>query len=401
MKKPVSLVLMLLFGAIVAFPQESEININKEEVVIEKIKKDLYRNYIAVTGTVEPVQTMYLVSLENDAVVEEILLAAGSTIRKGDIIVKLSNQELLLQISEYEAQLEKLFNELKKGRLLLEQQSLSSRNRILELQSQILQQEKVFRKNEELYNERLISQEEYEYSKKQYDLLLEQLVLHKKMMRNDSLIQLIQLESFEKSIIRMKDNIERLHKRVESLHYRSPVSGELTNLDLEIGQILEKGQKFGQVTIPDSYKLRVDIDEYFISDVLNGLSGECNFSGKRYNVIISKIYPEVSAGRFTVDMEFSDEVPEKIRVGQTCRIRLELGNPRDAILLPRGGYYASTGGHWVYVVDPDGKFAEKREIRLGSQNPRYYEVLEGLKPGDMVIISDYEAFGNADKLIFK
>jgi HlyD family secretion protein len=203
------------------------------------------------------------------------------------------------------------------------------------------------------------------------------------------------------SVNRMQRNLEIVNDRLASLNFKAPVSGELASLDLEIGQVLTRGERIGQINILDSYKLRVEIDEYFISRVQRGLSGECDFSGRLFEGIITKIYPEVTAGKFYADMVFKDTIPSTIRIGQTSRIKLELGAPKTAILIPRGGFYQSTGGQWVYVVDESGDFAYKRSISLGAQNPRYYEVLEGLKPGEKVVVSNYDNFGDADKLILK
>lgn len=395
------IVFLALLYFIIFGDKSSKLNVEKDKVTIEEITEDLYKNYIAVTGAVEPIQTIYLSSMEGGSRVEEIVIEEGNFVKKGDIIVTLSNTSLILEISNYEAQVSRISNELRQARLLMEQQTLNSKSRLLELQTNILQQKRAFHNNKILFEGNHISEEEFKISQEQYELSLQQLELLKENLKQDSVFRSVQVESLESSVRRMQQNLKIVTRRLEGLNYRAPVSGELANLNLEVGQVISMGLRFGQINILDSYKLRVEIDEYFISNVSKGLSGDCDFSGNSYKGFITKVYPEVTNGRFAVDMEFVDSVPDRIRIGQTSRIRLELGRPKTAILIPRGGYYQSTGGQWVYVVDPSGDFAEKRSITLGSQNPRYYEVLEGLKPGEKVVVSSYDNFGDVDKLIFK
>jgi len=395
------IVFLALLYFIIFGDKSSKLNVEKDKVTIEEITEDLYKNYIAVTGAVEPIQTIYLSSMEGGSRVEEIVIEEGNFVKEGDIIVTLSNTSLILEISNYEAQVSRISNELRQARLLMEQQTLNSRSRLLELQTNILQQKRAFNNNRILYEGNHISEEDFKISKEQYELSLQQLELLKENLKQDSVFRSVQVEALESSVRRMQQNLEIVTRRLEGLNYRAPVSGELANLNLEVGQVISMGLRFGQINILDSYKLRVEIDEYFISNVSKGLYGDCDFSGTSFKGVITKVYPEVTNGRFAVDMEFVDSFPDRIRIGQTSRIRLELGRPKTAILIPRGGYYQSTGGQWVYVVDPSGDFAEKRSITLGSQNPRYYEVLEGLNPGEKVVVSSYDNFGDVDKLIFK
>lgn len=396
-----SILFLSLISYIIFGDKSSKLNVEKDKVTIEEIKEDLYKNYIAVTGAVEPIQTIYLSSMEGGSRVEEIVIEEGNFVKKGDVIVKLSNTSLILEISNYEAQVSRISNELRQARLLMEQQTLNSKRQLLELQTNILQQKRAYHNNRILFEGSHVSKEEFEISKEQYELSLQQLELLEQNLAQDSVFRSVQIESLESSVRRMQENLEIVTRRLDGLNYRAPVTGELANLNLEVGQVINMGLRFGQVNILDSYKLRVEIDEYFISNVSRGLYGDCDFSGTSFTGIITKVYPEVTNGRFAVDMEFVDTIPERIRIGQTSRIRLELGRPKTAILIPRGGYYQSTGGQWVYVVDPSGDFAEKRNITLGSQNPRYYEVLDGLEPGEQVVVSSYDNFGDVDKLIFK
>jgi HlyD family secretion protein len=395
------IIFLLILFQIFFGDRSTKLNVDINKVTIDEVSEGPFLNYIGETGEVEPIQTIYLDATEGGSRVEEIIIEEGNMVNEGDIIVKLSNTSLILEISNYEALVSRTSNELRQARLLMEQQTLNSRSQLLDLQYRILQQERTYDYNKVLYKDDHISREEYEYSKEQYELSLEKLGLLRENLRQDSVFRSVQVDALEKSVERMQDNLELVNRRLESLNYRAPVSGELASLDLEVGQVISRGQRIGQINILDSYKLRVDIDEYFIAKVSKGLTAACDFAGTDYNMIIRKIYPEVVNGRFSVDMEFIDEVPEQIKIGQTSRIKLELGKPKNAVLIPRGGYFQSTGGQWVYVVDPSGFFAEKRKISLGSQNPRFYEVLSGIQPGEKVVVSSYDNFGDVDKLMFK
>ncbi|MBA7530938.1 hypothetical protein ES705_23149 [subsurface metagenome] len=395
------IILLLILYQIIFGDRSTKLNVDINKVTIDEVSKGPFLNYIAQTGTVEPIQTIYLDATEGGSRVEEIMIEEGNMVKEGDIIVKLSNTSLILEISNYEALVSRTSNELRQARLLMEQQTLNSKSQLLDLQYRILQQERQYDYNKVLVKDNHISIEEFEFSREQYELSLEKLELLRENLKQDSVFRNVQVGALEKSVRRMQDNLKLVNKRLESLNYMAPVSGELASLDLEVGQVISRGQRIGQINILDSYKLRVDIDEYFIAKVSKGLTAACDFAGTSYSCIIRKIYPEVTNGRFSVDMEFVDEVPAQIRIGQTSRIKLELGKPKITVRIPRGGYFQSTGGQWVYVVDPSGSFAEKRKISLGSQNPRFYEVLDGIQPGEKVVTSSYDNFGDVDKLIFK
>ncbi len=385
----------LLFG-----DKSSKLNVETDKISIALVEDSFFKNYISVTGTVEPITTIFLDATEGGRV-EEIMAEEGNMVEEGELLVKLSNTSLILEISNYEALVSRTSNELRQAQLLMDQQTLNSRSQILDVEYDIIKRKRDFDNNKILLKGNHISQEEYDISKERLELSLKKLHLLKQNLKKDSIFRSVQVGALEKSVDRMQDNLVLVNEKLEGLNFGAPVSGELASLDLEIGQVLSRGQRIGQINILDSYKLRLEIDEYYISKVSKGLIGECDFSGRFYKGRIAKIYPEVKAGNFYSDMVFVDSVPLRIKIGQTSRIKLELGTPKTAILIPRGGFYQSTGGQWVYIIDPSGKFAEKRKISLGAQNPRYYEVLEGLKPGEKVIVSSYDNFGDADKLILK
>lgn len=391
---------LFVFYSIFYGDESSKLNVDIEKLSIEQVTFDIFQDYIAVQGTVEPIRTIYLDAVEGGRV-EEVLREEGSMLKKGDPIIRLSNDNLVLDISNSEAQITRAINESRNARLSMQQQLLSSGIKIVELRKRAAQDKRDFRNKELLFAEQHISEEEFRRSKEDYNTTLELLNLYLQSYHNDSIYQAAYHSSQEESLERMSRNLKLTMKRLENLTINAPVGGELTSLKPEVGEVINYGTRVGTINILDSYKLKVQIDEHYIARIQRGLEGECEFSGQRYNAKIAKIYPEVSGGRFTVDMVFTDSIPGQIRIGQTSRIRLQLGESNPALLLSRGGFYQSTGGQWVYVIDPSGEFAVKRQITLGRQNPRHYEVLEGLTEGEKVIVSGYENFGTADKLLIR
>ncbi len=394
------LILLLVLWQMVFGDKSSKLNVEKDKITIGEILAGKYQDYISVNGTVEPIKTVYLDAVESGRV-EEILIEEGTMVKKGDVILKLSNYNLLLQISGNEADVSRAVNDLKTARINLENQNIQTRSNILQLHYLLKKLERQYNNNQKLIAQNLISKEEFEYSREQYEETSMQLELQKQKFTRDSIYTKTRIQSDEESIERMQMNLNLTRRRMEDLYIKAPVDGELATLNPEVGEVINYGTRVGTINILDSYKMRVMIDEHYITRISRGLPGDFDFAGRKNTLRIFKVYPEVQNGTFAVDMEFTSEIPEQIRIGQTARIHLELGESEDALLLPKGGFYQSTGGQWVYVVDPSGDFAEKRKIRLGRQNPRYYEILEGLKPGEKVIISDYENFGNVDKLILK
>jgi HlyD family secretion protein len=395
-----SVVVLLILYSLIFGDRSSKLNVEVEKISIAKIKKDVFQDYIAVIGTVEPIQTIYLDAIEGGRV-EEILLDEGSMLTKGDVIMRLSNVNLILDITYNEAQVARAINELRTARLLMVQQQMNSESQIIETERLLKLQERAYKNNKVLFEDQHISKEEYDQSKEQYDATVKKLALLMEIQYQDSVFRSIQVESLEASVTSLTKNLEIIKQRLENLNIKAPVNGELATLNPEIGEVITYGTRIGTINILDSYKLRVEIDEHYIARVSRGLTGECDFAGRGYPGKIIKIYPEVQGGRFYVDMIFTGDLPGAIRIGQTSRIKLELGESKQAILIPRGGFYQSTGGQWVYVIDESGEFAYKKDISIGRQNPRYYEVLAGLTPGEQVIISSYDTFGDVDKLILK
>ncbi|NLI23475.1 MAG: efflux RND transporter periplasmic adaptor subunit [Bacteroidales bacterium] len=393
------LVLLVIYSMFFG-DKSSRLNIETDKITIATVERDIFQDYIAVIGTVEPIQTIYLDAIEGGRV-EEILRDEGSKLRKGDVIIRLSNHNLLLEISNHEAEVARAVNELRQARLLMVQQQLINQSSIIDTRKVLKQQERTFRNNEKLFETNSISREELEKSKEEYQASLEKMNLLLENQKQDSMFRAIQVASLESSVSRMEKNLVLIRARLDNLDIKAPVDGELATLNPEVGEVINYGTRIGTINILDSYKLKAEIDEHYIDRVKKGLKGACDFSGKDYTAHIEKIFPEVKNGRFFVDMIFDDSVPSQIRIGQTSRIKLELGESQPAVLLPRGGFYQSTGGQWVYVILPEQHVAVKRAIRIGRQNPRFYEIIEGLEPGEKVIVSGYDNFGNADKLILK
>jgi HlyD family secretion protein len=397
----VATILILVLVAKIRFgDKSSKLDVEEEKFTIGTVIHDKYQDFISVNGTVEPIRTIYLDAVEAGRV-EAILIEEGNRVKKGDVIIRLSNYNLLLDISGNEAEVSRAINDLKTTRINLENQKITTKSLILELQYSLKKFERQFQYNEKLFASSLISKEDFEVSRELYEEARQQLELQRQKYTRDSAYMITRVASDEESINRMQKNLMLTRKRMENLDITAPVNGELATLNIEVGEVINYGSRVGTINILDSYKMRAEIDEHYIARINRGLSGDFSFAGGTHTLRISKVYPEVKNGTFTVDMEFTSPIPPQIRIGQTARIHLELGESEDALLIPRGGFYQSTGGQWIYVIDPSGDMAVKRNIRIGRQNPNYYEVMEGLKEGEKVIVSGYENFGDNDKLIIR
>jgi HlyD family secretion protein len=379
---------------------KSTLNVRTERITISTIERGLFQEYIPVMGNVLPIYQHYLDAAEGGRV-EEIYLEAGTFVKKDDRILKLANTNLLLDIMWREAELFQQSNNLRNTRLSMEQYRLRLNQELAEIDNQLQQQKRTYERYQELIKDDLISKHEFELARDQYEYLIKKKELTIESQKNDLEFRQSQIDALEASLKRMQDNLTIVKQKQDNLTIRAPVSGHLTALDAELGQSKSQGQRLGQIDVLEGFKVRAAIDEHYIARVEKGRTGEFNFAGKSYQLIVKTIYPEVREGRFEVDLEFVDQEPEGIRRGQTLHIKLELGDISEAILLARGGFYQTTGGNWAYVVDESGTVATRRKIRLGRQNPQVYEVLEGLEPGERVITSSYENFGNMERLVLK
>jgi HlyD family secretion protein len=395
-----ALALLLTLVYVAFMDVSSKLNVDVDKITIEKVRKDVFQDYIALIGTVEPIQTVYLDATEGGRV-EEIYLREGAMLKKGDAILRISNDKLLLEISNYETEAARAVNDLKSMRVTLENQQNFNQSQLVEYYYDLCKLGRDVTNNAQLSKNGIISAEDYQLSKENYERKKKLHELLSKKSELDASTMAPRITAGEESVESMQKNLSVIRSRLGNLTIRSPVDGELATLNPELGQVISYGARIGTINILDSYKVKGEVDEHYIARVKSKLKASCEFSSREYSAAISKVYPEVKGGRFSVDLVFTRAVPPEIRIGQTARIRLELGESQPATLVGRGGFYQSTGGQWIYVVDSRSKVAVKRPIKLGRQNPNFYEVLDGLKPDEEVITSGYETFGNAERLHLK
>jgi HlyD family secretion protein len=378
----------------------STYRVEKEKLIIETIIKDQFNDYITVPGTVEPISTVFLDAQEGGRV-EEILIEEGSMVKKGDIILKLSNPDLYLNILDSEAQLAEKDNFLRNTQIAMEQDRLQIKRELLTLKYDIERKERNYMQNEILMKDNLISREEFLRSKEDLDMAIKSRELFIERQKQDSIFRSVQVEILANNLENMRRNLALVRQRVENLNVRATVDGQLGLLVPEIGQSISRGANMGQINVLTSYKVTAQIDEHYIDRVRTQLTATLDRQGNEFDLMVKRVYPEVRNGTFEIDMVFTDSMPDNIRTGQTYYISLELGQPKESVLVPIGGFFQETGGQWIFVLDPSESFATKRNISIGRKNPKYYEVIEGLEPGEKVIISGYESFGKNEKLVFK
>lgn len=379
--------------------RQSALNVNKEKITIGEVQKGVFDEFIVVTGVVQPLRTYQLDAIEGGYVSQK-LLDGGATVKPGDLILKLDNQRLVMEFVNRETEMYRLINELENTRLSLRQNKFTLRRTLSELDFQIQQAKDTHERNAKLVADKVISQQEYLTSKITFERLTQQREIeieNQKFQEENSIVQIRQLEG---TLARTRKNLEMMKDNLENLSLKAPVGGLLSRVDVEVGQSIAAGQNIGQIDDLSGFKMRIDVDEHYISRIFPGLEGNFDFGGKSHRLSVSKVYPEVRNGRFEVDMTFPSAVPEGIRRGQSVPVRLQLGQPTQAMLLPVGGFFSDTGGNWVYVLSEGGDKAEKRNISLGRKNPQYFEVLSGLTAGERVVTSSYENFGDKDVLIF-
>jgi HlyD family secretion protein len=378
----------------------STMKVEADKLSIETISDGIFHDYTTVTGNVEPIATIFLDAREGGRVDEKII-EEGEMINKGDVILRLSNPDLDLSILNSESQLAEKSNFLRNTMVVMEQEKLQIKRELLNVEFDIKRKKRTYLQNQSLFAEKLISQEEYLLAEEDYQLAERSYTLYLERQKQDSIYRSIQVKQMEDNLHNMELNIKLIRQRRDNLNVMAPVDGQLTVLEVEIGQSVPKGGRIGQVHILTSYKVVAEIDEHYIDKVKVGLIAILERQGQEFDLKIRKVLPEVKNGRFSVEMIFTDNTPENMRTGQTYYTRLQLGNPEKSILLPRGSFFQKTGGQWIFVLTEDGKYAEKREIKIGRQNPKYYELLEGLNPGEKVIVSVYESFGDNERLEFR
>ena len=375
----------------------SSMNVSLERVSLATVREGEFTDYIPVSGTLEPGETFYLDALEGGNI-QEVVRESGSFVGIGDTILMLSNSKLQLEVMERESGLYFQINNLRQVRLQLDQNDLNQQGQLAEIDYQLSLLKPQYGRFKELHGKKLVSEREFEEVREQYDYNVKRRKLTYEAYRNDSISRVSQKRQLRDSESRMNQSLDGVGRILDNLAVRAPTSGQLSTEQLQVGQSISPGQRYGQIDVLDKFKVKVPIDELYLPRVYTGLNGSFSLSGNSYELEISKIYPIVTGGRFEIDMIFTGEVPEGLRRGQTVRIRLELGESEQAVLLPTGGFFKDTGGNWVFVFDPATGKAEKRTIRLGRKNPEFYEVIEGLSPEEKVIVSGYENFGKNEVL---
>ncbi|OQB56747.1 MAG: Multidrug resistance protein MdtA precursor [Bacteroidetes bacterium ADurb.Bin145] len=391
---------LLLAGIMIFGDHSSAFRVERDKLTISAVESGIFNDYISVIGTVEPITTIYLDAIEGGRVTER-LIEEGSMVKKGDVILKLENRQLYQTILNSEASLAEKENYLRNTKVSFEAAQIASRKDMLDSRYRMTRRKRTYEQNEILVKNKYVPVEEYIQSKEDYEYEVKLLEINKIKAVNDSLLRTTSMQTLEEDLVKMRQMYQLVRARMDDLDVKAPVDGQLGMLDAEVGQLLSAGQRVGQINVLTDFKVTARTDEYYIDRIVHGLKCSFDRSGTKYDLVVRKVLPEVRGGQFEIEMVFEGAKPDNIRTGQTYQMRLELGEAGNAVLIPRGGFFQSTGGQWVFVLNANGTEAVKRNIRFGRQNPQYYEVLEGLNTGEQVITSGYELFGNADRIIFK
>ena len=378
----------------------SKLNVDKQKLSIQSVTKGQFNDYVRISGQVQPINTIQLSAIEGGMVAQK-LIEEGSEVHAGEVIVQLTNPMLSLNILDSEAQLAEKQNFLRNTQVAMEQEKLNLKKEKLQLDMDVERKRRKYQQYKQLYSENLTSKEEYLQAQEDYQYAVDGRNLVVERQKQDSLYRGIQINQMEESLSNIRRNLTLVRQRVDNLNVKAPVDGQLGLLDVEIGQTVATGGRVGQISVLSDYKVEALIDEHYIDRVRTGLDATFERQDKNFALRVRKVYPEVREKQFKTDFIFEGERPDNIRAGQTYYINLQLGQPVDAILIPRGAFYQATGGQWIFVVTADGSRAIKRKITIGRQNPNYYEVINGLEAGEKVITSSYDTYGDVQELILK
>ncbi|CAN5649034.1 efflux RND transporter periplasmic adaptor subunit [soil metagenome] len=394
-----ALVIGLLAYTFFFTDRRSKLNVEKDKITVSTVSTGPFEDFIAVTGVVQPLKTIRLDAIEGGYVTQK-LVEGGNTVKQGEVLLKLENQSLKLSFLQSETEANRLVNDLQNTRQRIQIERFTLRKTLADVDAQISQAKDTYDRQEKLYKDKVVSEEDYLKAKRAYDRLISQRTIEIETQKYQEENAKFQIKQLEGTLQRTQKNVALWQQTLDNLVVKAPVSGQLSSIDVEVGSNINRGQNIGQIDDLNGFKMRVGVDEHYISRVFSGLKGSFEFNGKMHELEISRVYPEVKSGRFEVDMVFPKGTPEGIKRGQSSPIQLELGKAAKATLLPVGGFFSDTGGNWVYVVDKSGKRAVKRPITLGRKNPEFYEVLSGIEPGEQVITSSYENFGDNEVLEF-
>ncbi|MCH8287223.1 HlyD family efflux transporter periplasmic adaptor subunit [candidate division KSB1 bacterium] len=405
LKRIATISFVLIFISAISYPllfgrKGSKLNVDVERITISTVQKGPFLEFFPERGAIIPITTQFLDAVEG-GIVKKILLEAGANVIAGDEILVLENTTLVMDIMLREAEFVQQENNLRNTRLLMQQNELQFRQTILDNNYQVLRLKQDYDRRTVLFEENVISREEFEGVKNEYEYQLKRSDFLLEAFRTDSLMRESNIISLESILDRMQANLEFVREKRQALTLRAPITGLLSSLNAEVGQSIGRGQRFGRIDVLDGFKVRSEIDEFYIDRINVGQTATFNITGKEEQLIITKVFPEVLNGQFIVELEFKNSDPPGIRRGQTLQLRFLLGGLSEAILLPTGGFFQKTGGNWVYLVDESGEIATKRFIKINRQNTEAYEVIDGLVPGDRVITSSYDTFGDIDILILK
>lgn len=393
-----TMLFVLLVGWLVFGDHSSKIRVDSRSIIISNVVQGSFNDYIRLSGQVQP-KTSVLLSSSEGGIVEQCPVSEGRVVKVGDVLLVLRNPGLVQQLHDKEMQMQELQNNMRDRQIGREKEKLSMEQNKLDSKISANRSKRTYEQQSSLYEDGLTTREQYLRAKEDYELAMSNAVLLEKRLYQDSLYLEVQNIKDKQSIENLQKEIELARQRVESLNVKATHDGQLGSFSIQLGQNIGAGSMIGVISILGDYKIQVSIDERYIDRVTTGLLGTFERQDVKYGVVVSTVYPEVKDGSFRADFTFSDVVPDNIRVGQTYYINLQLGESAEAVLVPRGNFFSSTAGKWVYVLSPDGSIAVKRTIRIGRQNPQYYEIIEGLQPGERVITSGYDNFGDNEQLL--
>ncbi|MEO8770396.1 MAG: HlyD family efflux transporter periplasmic adaptor subunit [Ferruginibacter sp.] len=396
----ITAIILLIGGSIFFTSGKSKLNVEAERITISEVKKGAFQEFIPVNGVVLPQTTIYLDAVEGGRV-EEKYIEDGAIVKKGEPILRLSNTDIELSLVNQQTSVYNLLTQMQIAKNAAQQNTTQKLNQKTDVESAYKEAKRVYDLDKYLLDQKVIGLQEFKAAENNYNYQLERINLTDKILKQDAESNTQQVSQAQQSYKGSQNTLDVMRKKMGDLIVRAPVDGQLTSLDAEIGQNKNRGERLGQIDITTGYKVRVDVDEHYISRVFIGLTAEATIGSNEYKLKITKIFTQVSNGRFQVDMLFADSVPQGIRRGQTLQIRLALGDETQALLLSKGGFFQQTGGNWVYKLNSDGTTAYKVDVQLGRQNPDYYEVLSGLQPGDKVVTSSYENYGTMQELVIK
>ncbi len=394
------LIFIVFLAKLIFGDNTSSFRTQADRLTVGTVTEGFFNDYITVIGQVEPIATIYL-DAEEGGRVDERLIEEGTMVKKGDVILRLENRQLYQTILNSEAALAEKENYLRNTQINFETELIQSKRNILDSEYRLTRKKRSFEQNQSLYNEGLIAKEDFLQSKEDFEYEQKLLEINRVKATNDSLMRATSMNTLQRDLNQMREMLKLVHERIDNLNVKATVDGQLGMLDAEVGQSISQGQRIGQINVLTNFKVNANIDEHYIDRVKRDLVGALDRNDKNYKMVVRKVYPEVRSGQFRVDLVFDGAMPDNVRTGQTYHIKLELGESTKAIMVPRGPFFQSTGGQWIFVLNADGTEAVKRKIKIGKQNPMFYEVIEGLQPNEKVIISSYDTFGDSERIVLK